>query len=227
MPTSEKFFYKTILLIALVFVLQSCGKKEEPQTFVPPNQDSIINKEKERLEREEFERLKNLQNGFTDSSALRTDSLNTMSIDSLNAKTDTSKVTNKIADKKKFVQKEKELNKRLDNPKSAITDYIELLQRGTTSGGNFEQNMKKASELWQSASSDRFKANYKNTTKITVLEEPKVISQKGNEAVVEVKIKKTDKKNDKTEDIEMTVKYNLVADGKGKWKIKNNTVVKK
>ncbi|MEO8446611.1 MAG: hypothetical protein ABI528_03905 [bacterium] len=225
MPTTEKFFYKTILLIALVLLLQSCGKKEEPQTFVPPNQDSIINKEKERLEREEFERLKNLQNGITDSSALHSDSLNTMSVDSMKSKTDTSKT--KTVDKKKFVQKEKELNKRLDNPKSAITDYIELLQRGTTSGGNFEQNMKKASELWQSASSDRFKTNYKNTTKITVLEEPKVISQKGNEAVVEIKIKKTDKKKDKTEDIEMTVKYNLVADSKGKWKIKNNTVVKK
>lgn len=202
-----------------ISVFQSCGKKEEPQTFVPPGQDSI-NREKERLAREEFERLKNLQNAINDTTG-RTDSLLALQ-DSLKTKSDTAKT--KAPDKKKFVQKEKELNKRLDNPKTTITDYIEFLQRGTNEGGNFEQNMKRASEQWQSSNINRFKTNYKNTTKIVVLEEPKVISQKGQEATVQVKIKKVDKVNGSTKETEMLVKYNLIADSKGKWKIKNNDV---
>lgn len=222
MLIKEKFFSKLILFIFIVSILQSCGKKEEQQTFIPPNQDSTVDKEKERKEREEFERLKNLQNGGSDSTKLK-DSLSAAA-DSLKAKSDSAKT--QTNDKKKFVQKEKELNKRLDNPQVAINDYIEFLKRGTSEGGNFEQNMKKASDQWQTPNLNRFKSNYKNTTKLTVLEEPRVISQKGNEAVVEVKLKKTDKKNNKTEDTEMTVRYNLVADAKGKWKIKSNTVSK-
>lgn len=198
-------------------MIQSCGKKDEPQTFIPPQQEATVDKEKENREREEFERLKRMNN---DSSAIQDSAL---AKDTSKTKSDTSETAvNQKTDKKKFVQKEKELNKRLDNPKTTITDYIEFLKRGTSEGGNFEQNMKKANELWESNNLERFKSNYKNTKKLIVLEEPKVISQKGNEAVVEVKIKKIDQK----QELEMTVKYNLVADNKGKWKIKNNIVVK-
>ena len=58
------------LLIVIIFpaIIYSCGKKEEPQTFIPPDQENTVDKEKERLEREEFERLKRLQNGEIDSS---------------------------------------------------------------------------------------------------------------------------------------------------------------
>ena len=211
-----------LLIILPIFIFQSCGKKEEPQTFVPPQQETSVDKDKEQKEREEFERLKKLQEQPTDSASIPAN------IDSVSNKKDTSKTTKVVTpEKKKFVQKEKELNKRLDNPKTAISDYMEFLQRGTSEGGNFEQNMKKASDLWETKNIERFKSNYKNTKKITILEEPKVISQKGNEAVVEVKIKKTDFKNKKNEETEMTIKYNLTADSKGKWKIKDNTVIKK
>ncbi|MBV6477988.1 MAG: hypothetical protein HGGPFJEG_00734 [Ignavibacteria bacterium] len=212
--------FKFIAISFLCFVIYSCEKKEEPQTFIPPQQETNVDKEKELKEKEEFERLKNLQdtladtlNTGADTSGLQIDSLKTSE--------------GKKEDKKKFVQKEKELNKRLDNPKTAVTDYIEFLKRGTSEGGNFEQNMKKANDLWESGNLNRFKTNYKNTKKLIVLEEPKVISQKGNEAVVQVKIKKVDEKNGKNEETEMTVKYNLIADSKGKWKIKNNVVTKK
>ncbi|MDQ3021422.1 MAG: hypothetical protein M3R36_12765 [Bacteroidota bacterium] len=219
--TVIKRIYFLIILPAISFILfQSCGKKEEPQTFIPPEQERSVDKEKEKKEREEFERLKNLRDGITDSASVGTDSLSTSN--------DSSKISaDQKTDKKKFVQKEKELNKRLDNPKIAITDYLEFLKRGTSEGGNFEQNMKKASQLWESSNINRFKSNYKNTEKIIILEEPKIISQNGNNAVVEVSIKKIDKKNDKNEEMVMIVKYNLVADSKGKWKIKNNTVIKK
>ncbi|MEP7146651.1 MAG: hypothetical protein ABI792_06545 [bacterium] len=222
MPVIRKIYLILLIIICITFI-QSCGKKEEPQTFIPPGQDSTINKEKERKAREEFENLKNKQNGITDSAALKKDSL--LASDTSKINSDTSKVQK--TDKKKFVQKEKELNKRLDNPKNTITDYIELLKRGTTEGGNFDLNMKKASQQWVSANESRFKNNYKNTRNIIILEEPKITSQKGDEATVEVKIKKSDNVNSKIEETEMTVRYNLVADSNGKWKIKDNIVVKK
>ncbi|HMQ68602.1 MAG TPA: hypothetical protein PKC58_06405 [Ignavibacteria bacterium] len=210
-------FLVLLIVIIIPVIIYSCGKKEEPQTFIPPDQESTVDKEKERLEREEFERLKRLQNGEIDSSIV-SDSV--AAADSLKALKDENK-------KKNLVQKEKELNKRLDNPSTAITDYLEYLKRGTQEGGNFELNMKKASQQWTSSNIDRFKSNYKNTTKIVVLEEPKIISQKGNEATVEVRIKKTDKVDGANNELDMIVKYNLVADSKGKWKIKDNSVVKK
>ncbi|HMS64159.1 MAG TPA: hypothetical protein PKD83_02765 [Ignavibacteria bacterium] len=211
--------YLSIIILIPVLISQSCGKKEEPQTFVPPQQENTIDKEKEQKEREEFDRLKRLRDGISDSASIAADT-SSQAVDSVKIKTDLE------AKKKKLVEKEKELNKRLDNPKTAITDYIEFLQRGTSSGGNFELNMKKASDLWVNGNIDRFKSNYKNTSKIIVVEEPKVVSQSGTNAVVEVKIKKVDGKNNKNEELEMTVKYNLTADSKGKWKIKDNTVVK-
>ena len=222
----KKFCY-LFLTTLTILIIESCGKKEEPQTFVPPQQQTSIDKEKEKKEREEFERLKKLQSGELDSAAIENDTASTASDTSKILSDSTKKISEKKVEKKKLIQKEKELNKRLDNPKSTITDYIEFLQRGTSEGGNFEQNMKRASTLWESANVNRFKTNYKNTKKLVILEEPKVISQKGNEAVVEVKIKKVDSKNSKDEETEMTVKYNLTADSKGKWKIKNNTVIKK
>lgn len=223
MPNTKKIFNSILFLLTAVF-LYSCNKKEEPQTFIPPDQENTVDKEKEKKEREEFERLKNLKDGKIDSVTGLVDSMKVLQDSSIN-KADSSKTGSN--DKKKLVQKEKELNKRLDNPKTAIDDYLEFLKRGTSEGGNFDQNMKKASELWVTPNANRFKSNYKNTQKIIILEEPKVTSQSGSNAVVEVKIKKIDKKNDKSEELEMVVKYNLVADSRGKWKIKDNAVVKK
>ncbi|MBK8984195.1 MAG: hypothetical protein IPM38_18220 [Ignavibacteria bacterium] len=220
-----KYFFRAfVIAFSLTAVFISCDKKEEAQ-YTPPEEEITIDKEKELREREEFERLKRLQEGITDSSIADADSLLSLT-DSAKAINDSLKKIKAAEDKKKMVQKEKELNKRLDNPEIAIKDYIEYLKRGTGEGGNFEQNMKKASGLWQNSNLKRFTSNYKNTKKITTLEEPKVISQKGNEAVVEVKIKKADLKNDKEEESVMTVRYNLIADNNGKWKIKNNTVIK-
>lgn len=216
----NKFF--PLIIILQIFIFQSCGKKEEPQTFVPPQQESSVDKEKEQRERDEFERLKKLQEQTSDSASV------TSGNDTVSIKKDTTKTVKTVKpEKKKFVKIEKELNKRLDNPKTAISDYIEFLQRGTSEGGNFEQNMKKASDLWETRNIERFKSNYRNTKKIVIVEEPKVISQKGNSAVVEVKLKKVDQKNKKNEETEMTIKYNLTADSKGKWKIIDNTVIKK
>ncbi len=216
------FIRAFVVAFSLAAVFISCEKKEEAK-YTPPEEEITIDKEKELREREEFERLKRLQEG--DSSVAGTDSLLSLT-DSAKVINDSLKKVKAAEEKKKMVQKEKELNKRLDNPVIAINDYIEYLKRGTGEGGNFEQNMKKANGLWQNGNLKRFTSNYKNTKKITTLEEPKVISQKGNEAVVEVKIKKADMINNKEEESVMTVRYILIADNNGKWKIKNNTVIK-
>ena len=213
------------IFILCVLLISSCGKKEEQQVFAPPGQETKKDPEQERLEREEFERLKRLESGdsasFKDTVSSGIDTSSAISTDT------SSSVTEKKQDKKKLVQKEKELNKRLDNPKVAINDYIELLQRGTSDNGSFEQNMKKASDQWEKSNIDRFKRNYKDTKKIIVVEEPKVISQKDGDAVVDVRIKKIDNKDGKEVETNMTVRYVLAADSKGKWKIRANKVTSK
>ncbi len=216
-----KFLF--LFSILTVLFISSCGKKEEQQVFVPPGQETKKDPEQERLEREEFERLKRLETGDT---ASRNDTVSS-AMDTATAKDTTSADTDKKQEKKNLVQKEKELNKRLDNPKIAINDYLEFLQRGTSDNGSFEQNMKKANDQWEKGNIERFKRNYKDTKKIIVLEEPKVISQKDNSAVVDVKIKKVDVKEGKDVETTMTVRYILAADSKGKWKIKENKVTSK
>ncbi len=213
----KKVFLILLAIIPSSIFLNSCDKKDEQQTFVPPY-PQMVDKEKEQKEREEFERLKRLRDGITDSASIS---------DTTTIVNDSVKAAQEQLKKKNLVQKEKELNKRLDNPKDAITDYLEYLKRGTSEGGNFEKNMTKASQQWASSNVDRFKSNYKNTKKIVVVEEPRVISQSGNSATVEVKILKVDVINNADQNLEMTVKYNLVADSKGKWKIKDNVVEKK
>ena len=218
---------KTLVTFSILCVLliSSCGRKEEQQVFAPPGQETKKDPEQERLEREEFERLKRLESGdsvsFKDTVSSGTDTTSASSTDT------SSSVTEKKQDKKKLVQKEKELNQRLDNPKIAINDYIELLQRGTSDNGSFEQNMKKASDQWEKSNIERFKRNYKDTKKIIVVEEPKVISQKDGDAVVDVRIKKIDNKDGKEVETNMTVRYVLAADSKGKWKIRANKVTSK
>ena len=53
-------------------------------------------------------------------------------------------------------EKEKELNKRLDNPKVAVNDYLEYIQRGIADSKTFDANMKKASEVWENRNADSF-----------------------------------------------------------------------
>lgn len=240
-----KYFLIFACIISLTVIFSSCDKKDDQQSNLQPQKEYSPDKEKELQERENFLNLREEQ------IKQREQSMNLL--DSLGNKTgtttkDTSKTSLKNKDiskdkditsskqkkndkKEKLKEKEKELNKRLDSPKSAIVDYLEFIKRGTTEGGNFDENMKKASEVWVSQPVNKFKSNYKNTKNFTIVSQPEVVSQKEGEASVRVKVKKTDivtkggKK--KEEDTELTVTYNLVADKNGKWKIKNNVTQKK
>ena len=158
------------------------------------------------------------RNTFFGNNPLDTAKNNTLATDSLKNKDKTPK-------EKKMEEKEKELNKRLDNPKIAVADYLEYIQRGVNDSKTFDSNMKKASEVWENRTSDSFKKNYKSTKKFVITEEPKVISQKGNSAVVKVKVKQTMVGSDGKEiEKNSEITYNLNADKNGKWKIKSNVV---
>ena len=215
-----------IIFIACGFLLSSCKKKEEPQqNFIPPpQQENSADLEKQKKEKEEFDRLKqeelNKTKGTKDSVISKKDSLSIVK--------DTSKTKTKDVkkDNKKFTEKTKELNAKFGNPKTAIKDYLEYIKRGTSGDGSFDKNMKNANEVWVSSSTDKFKNNYKNTKKFVVVTEPELVSQSGNNATVKVKIKKVDKVKNQDVESDLTVTYNMVADKDGKWKIKSNTVKK-
>jgi hypothetical protein len=114
------------------------------------------------------------------------------------------------------------LNKQTDNPIETVNDYLEYLKRGISDVGKFDENMKKANGLWEKDRLNTLKSNYKTTKKIVIVNEPSVVTNKGKNASVKVKLKVTN--NNK--DTDMTVTYNLVADSNGKWKIKNNAIEK-
>jgi predicted DNA-binding protein YlxM (UPF0122 family) len=222
------------------FIFISCGKKDEDTSFAPPNEISS-DKERELKEKEEFLRLKeeelrnqNQQQTQTPDTTVNNNNNNELarqdSILKQRVKDSIKTVSQNIPqkkEKKELVKKEKDLNKRLDNPKAAIDDYLEYIKRGVGEEGNFDKNMGAASELWTGRSKNTFKSAYKNTKEFIVVSEPEVVSQKGDNATVKVRIKQVEKVNGKDKSSEMTVTYNLVADSKGKWKIKGNKVKRK
>lgn len=223
--------YKVLftLTVITIFFISGCGKNNDQQELTFDQKETSANKEKELQTKEEMlnirekeinEKDRNL-NQIIDSVVAARTGQTTSTANTTG--TDTSKSKEKPKDKKeKTKEKEKELNKRLDNPKVAVNDYLEYVKRSFE--GNFDENMKKASQQWENRSLSTFKNNYKNTKKFIVVEEPKVISQKGNEASVKVKVKQTDNVNGKDVDKQMTITYNLNADKNGKWKIKSNVV---
>ena len=222
---------KNLLFTAIFFsllIIAGCNKNEEqPQTFIPPPQETSSDKEKELKEKEEFLRLKEEElkkQGLQDTvkKEIKKDSISAITKDTSKTKTQ----IKKEEQKKKFTEKEKELNKKFSDPKASVKDYLEFIKRGVSEEGSFDGNMKKANEVWDGSSLDKFKANYKNTKKFVMLTEPELVSQKGSTAVVKVKVKKTDKVKSKEVESDLTVTYNLVADANGKWKIKSNTVKK-
>ena len=120
------------------------------------------------------------------------------------------------------------MNKKFENPATTVKDYYEYIQRAITETGNFDANMKKAHDYFPSRSADKMKASYKNTKTFTVVDEPKVLSQKGDKASVTCKVKQVEvvKKNGADTEVTktMTVTYSLTANKEGQWVITSNSV---
>jgi hypothetical protein len=219
-----------VILISFVFLISSCDKKEE-SSGIPSNQEQYANKDKELKDREEFlnireKQLKDWEARLkaADSTLMANGKLDGTQLDTAKT-TDSAKIKEKALKEKKMEEKEKELNKKLDNPKVAIGDYLEYIQRGISDSKTFDANMKKASQVWENREAESFKKNYKSVKKFVIVEEPRVVSQKGGNAVVTVRVKQTNTGNDGKEyEKESTITYNLSADKNGKWKIKSNIV---
>lgn len=223
-----KFIIPFVFLLSFAF-LYSCNKEDDQNQQIAPQKEISSDKEKELKDKEEFLRIKEQQLREWEESLNKKDSTGKFkdkkieSKDSVKVAKDTTKTKTK-KDDKKISEKEKELNKRLDNPVTAVNDYLEYIKRGISDNKTYDANMKKASETWESRSADSFKKSYKSTKKFIVTQEPQVVSKKDGTANVKVKVKQTQTVNGKEEEKEITVTYNLVADKNGKWKIKSNVV---
>ncbi|MBN1633606.1 MAG: hypothetical protein JW917_05530 [Ignavibacteria bacterium] len=223
----------SIVVLIFITVLHGCGEGDESgQNLQTGSTEQYADKEKELQVREEMlnqrikelderERNLNLRDSILNSKSVE------MNVENLSDSIKLAQEKKKLEEKKKKAEeKEKELNIRLDNPKETITDYIQYIQRGIE-GGNFEENMKKASQQWENRSVESFKSSYKGIKKFSAIEDPKVLKQEGKTAKVKVKIKQVrDGKDGKDTEETITVTYNLVADKNGKWKIKSNILDK-
>ncbi|MFZ4591765.1 MAG: hypothetical protein ACOYN6_12255 [Ignavibacteria bacterium] len=221
-----------VVLVLLVLSISSCNKKEEQQNVLE-QKEQYSNKEKELKDKEDFLKIKEEQLRQWEERLKKADSTllasgkdsEKLTKDSVVTSKDSAKLKEKALKEKKMEEKEKDLNKRLDNPKVAVNDYLEYIQRGIGDNKTFDANMKKASDVWENRTADSFKKNYKNVKKFTVVEEPKVLSQKGGNASVKVKVKQSMVGADgKETEKESVITYNLIADKNGKWKIKSNLV---
>ncbi|MCX6159878.1 MAG: hypothetical protein NTV87_00890 [Ignavibacteriae bacterium] len=225
-----KSFLAAVILSSVIFCISSCEKREEPQQNFTPPKEQTVNKDQELKQKEEFLRIKEEQLKLWEERLMKSDPNFGGTLKDTITKTPEGKDTLKAKEivttkEKKLNEKEKELNKRLDNPKVAINDYLEFIKRGIGDDKTFDANMTKASQVWESRSPDAFKKSYKSTKKFIVTEEPTVVSQKDGTASVKVKVKQTfTGKDGKEEEKESTVVYNLSADKNGKWKIKSNLV---
>jgi hypothetical protein len=213
-----------LLIAAFVFsvVLVSCNKDQKPpEQQINKPQEQFVDKEKQLNEKEELLRIKEESLNARETAIFkREQELGIAKSDTI--KTEVKDSTKIKKEKEKIVKKEKELNKQTDNPIETVNDYLEYLKRGISDVGKFDENMKKANGLWEKDRLNTLKSNYKTTKKIVIVNEPSVVTNKGKNASVKVKLKVTN--NNK--DTDMTVTYNLVADSNGKWKIKNNAIEK-
>jgi hypothetical protein len=229
---SNSIKYLAILLI-LTFV-NGCTKKSE-ETGSKTTFQILADKEKELNDREAKIKLKEIELEEREKRLNGQETGNTQQTDTSKTKEtvkDTSKMTEKQKkeEKKKETKKEiqKEITKKFENPAATVKDYYEYIQRGINESGNFDANMKKASKYFPSRGIEKLKSGYRNTKQFTVVEEPKVTSQKDDKATVISKVKQTQivKKDGKDTEVSktLTVTYNLSANKNGEWVITGNSV---
>ena len=228
-------YIKYIIAITALIFLIGCGKKDDPNTNNKSNIQYLADKEKELNDREAKIKLKEVELDEREKKISGYENKPTGD----STKTTVQKDTSKLGDKEKKLEKEKqkqekkkeiqqEISKKFENPQATVKDYYEYIQRAINEKGNFDTNMKKAQKYFPSRSSEKLKGGYRNTKAFTVVEEPKVVTQKDNTAQVVSKVQQTQtvKKDGKDTDVTktMTVTYNLSANKNGVWVITGNSV---
>lgn len=229
-------YIKYIAVLAILIFVAGCTKERDETSKT--SFQILADKEKELNDREARVKLKEIeleerekklgmientssQNIPTDTGTVPTHNMTQVQKDSVK------KVeVEKKKEKKKEIQKE--ITKKFENPTSTVKDYYEYIQRGINESGNFESNMKKAHKYFPSRPVDKLKSGYRNTKQFTIVEEPKVLSQKDDKASVVAKVKQTQvvKKDGKDSEVTktLTVTYNLTANKNGEWVITGNSV---
>lgn len=224
-------YIKYIVIFLIGLYLIGCTKERDETNKT--SFQILADKEKELNDREAKLKLKEIE---LDEREKRIGMVDPTGSD--NTDTDLTQLTQQQKDSVKTVEKEtkkekkkeiqKEITKKFENPTSTVRDYYEYIQRGINETGNFDANMKKAQKYFPSRSVDKLKSGYRNTKLFTIVEEPKVLSQKDDKASVVAKVKQTSivKKDGKDTEVTktLTVTYNLNANKNGEWVIVGNSI---
>ncbi|MEO8511997.1 MAG: hypothetical protein ABI543_00425 [Ignavibacteria bacterium] len=230
-------YIKYIAILAILVFITGCTKEREEQNKT--SFQILADKEKELNDREARVKLKEIEleerekklgmvenNSMQQTTPTDTGTTNTHTITQVQKDSVKKVEAEKKKEKKKEIQKE--ITKKFENPTSTVKDYYEYIQRGINESGNFDSNMKKAHKYFPSRPVDKMKSGYKNTKNFTIVEEPKVLSQKDDKATVVSKVKQTQvvKKDGKDTEVTktLTVTYNLSANKNGEWVIVGNSV---
>jgi intergrase/recombinase len=216
----------SLVAFCILITLSGCGKKNDSDN--KSNLQILADKEKELNDREAKIRLKEIELEEREKKLNLLEQGKNPTDTSISQKLDTSKMTGKTNEKLTKKEIQKEISKKFENPENTVKDYYEYIQRAINETGNFDSNMKKAHEYYPSRSTDKMKAAYKNTKVFSVIDVPKVVSQKNDKAVVSSKVKQIEvvKKDGKDTEVTktMTVTYNLTANKDGQWVITSNQV---
>lgn len=230
-------YIKYIAILTVFILIGGCTKDREET-----NKSSfqiLADKEKELNDREARVKLKEIEleerekklGGVENTTTLQNTPIDTNSVTHQNmtqVQKDSLKKVEKVKKQEKKKEIQKEITKKFENPTTTVKDYYEYIQRGINESGNFDANMNKAHKYFPSRPVDKLKSGYRNTKQFTVVEEPKVLSQKDNKASVVAKVKQTQivKKDGKDSEVSktLTVTYNLTANKNGEWVITGNSV---
>ena len=228
-------YIKYIAILATLVLIFGCSKEKDETNKT--SFQILADKEKELNDREARVKLKEIEleererkMGIGDNTSLQNTPGDTSSIptDISQVQRDSLKKVEQVKKKEKKKEIQKEITKKFENPSSTVKDYYEYIQRGINESGNFESNMKKAQKYFPTRPVDKLKSGYKNTKNFTIIEEPKVLSQKEDKATVVSKVKQTQivKKDGKDTEVTktLTVTYNLTAKKDGEWVITGNSV---
>lgn len=227
-------YIKYIVIGIAITAFIGCGK-DDNETTNKSSFQILADKEKELNDREARVKLKEIE---LEEREKKLDMLGGTISNNVTSDTSTVQLTQLQKDSVKAVEKEKkqqkkkeiqkEITKKFENPTATIKDYYEYIQRGINETGNFDSNMKKAQKYFPSRPVDKLKSGYRNTKEFTIVEEPKVLSQKEDKASVVAKVKQIQVVQKDGKDTEvtktLTVTYNLNANKNGEWVIVSNTV---
>ncbi len=231
-------YIKYIAVLVILIFITGCTKEREEQNKT--SFQILADKEKELNDREARVKLKEIEleerekkMGMVENTSTQqntdTDTVSTTITQNMTqVQKDSLKKVEKEKKQKKKKEIQKEITKKFENPTTTVKDYYEYIHRGINESGNFDANMKKAHKYFPSRSVDKMKSGYRNTKQFTVIEEPKVLSQKDDKASVVAKVKQTQivKKDGKDTEVTkmLTVTYNLSANKNGEWLIVSNSV---